>query len=83
MLQIKLVIHIRRSPASTKENLLELVELSGYFRKWVEPAESSETTLSDDEDKLSLKSGYSVQSSQVLSIDFIYQQEVFYTQYQK
>lgn len=64
--QLKLLLHIRRSNLSScKESLLELVELSGYFRKWVNPAETADPYFSDDDDKISLKSGISVQSSQV------------------
>ena len=44
---------------------MELVELSGYFRKWVNPAETQDPYFSDEDDKLSIKSGISVQSSQV------------------
>jgi len=72
--QIKLQIHVRRcnvhsatgdgaSGAST-EQIYELVELSGYFRKWVNTTETSENCLSDDDDKISLKSCMSISNSQ-------------------
>ena len=44
---------------------LELVELSGYFRKWVNTAETADGSVSDDDDKISLKSCMSLSNSQV------------------
>ena len=70
--QIKLLIHVRRcnvhspGPGPPKEEqVYELVELSGYFRNWVNPAETQEPCLSDDDDKISLKSCMSISNSQV------------------
>ena len=71
--QIKLLIHVRRcnvhspGPGPPKEEqVYELVELSGYFRNWVNPAETQEPCLSDDDDKISLKSCMSISNSQVI-----------------
>ena len=34
--------------------------MTGYFRKWVNPTENSDAGLSDDDDKISVKSSMSV-----------------------
>merc|ERR1719270_2553828 len=73
--QIKLQIHVRRcnvhsatgAPEGNTEQIYELVELSGYFRKWVNTTDNSENCLSDDDDKISLKSCMSLSNSQVQS----------------
>ena len=68
-LQLKLMIRVRRSNAAAgdERSVFELVELSGYFRKWVNPAESAEAYASDDEEKVSsIKSNLSVQNAQVI-----------------
>ena len=61
--QIKLQIHIKRCNvhnSSSTEQIFELVELSGYFRKWISTTDSPDTSVSDDDDKLSLKSSVSM-----------------------
>jgi len=59
--QIQLQIHVKRcSVPSNTEAVFELVQLSGYFRKWVNPAENSDAGLSDDEDKISVQSSMSI-----------------------
>jgi len=59
--QLKILIHIRRSNAllNKENNVTELVELSGYFRRWNNPVEVSPNYESDDDDKVSIKSGVS------------------------
>ena len=47
------------------EQIFELVELSGYFRKWVNPTEPAEGCVSDDDDKISLKSCMSLSNTPV------------------
>lgn len=68
--QIKLLIHIRRSSVhpvgedeEVTEQIFELVELSGYFRKWVNPTEPTDGCASDDDDKISLKSCMSLSNT--------------------
>ena len=70
--QIKLLIHIRRSNVhpvgedeEVSEQIFEPVELSGYFRKWVNPTEPAENCASDDDDKISLKSCMSLSNTPV------------------
>ena len=70
--QIKLLINIRRSNVhpvgedeEVTEQIFELVELSGYFRKWVNPTEPAENCASDDDDKISLKSCMSLSNNPV------------------
>jgi len=69
--QIRIQLHIRRSTSSYEGAeaqeipQLELVELSGYFRKWINPENGNVPDtgcLSDDE--VSIKSGISVQGPQ-------------------
>ena len=67
------MIHIRRcnvhsageADKEVAEQIYELVELSGYFRKWVNTAETADGSVSDDDDKISLKSCMSLSNSQV------------------
>ena len=47
------------------EQIFELVELSGYFRKWVNPTEPTDGCASDDDDKISLKSCMSLSNTPV------------------
>ena len=70
-MQIKLRVHIRRCNGNTiqDEPYYENVELSGYFRKWVNQSET-DSCVSDDDDKLSLKSGMSLSQSQVSSFAY-------------
>ena len=66
------MIHIRRANVhpvgeeeEVTEQVFELVELSGYFRKWVNPTEPPESCVSDDDDKISLKSCMSLSTTPV------------------
>merc|ERR1719471_2844188 len=65
--QLKILIHIRRSNAflNKENNVTELVELSGYFRRWNNPVEVSPNYESDDDDKVSIKSGVSPNQGRV------------------
>ena len=66
--QLKILIHIRRKNLlgnQEEENVTELVELSGYFRKWVNPVVEPAEDLSDDDDKISIKSGVSLRTTPV------------------
>jgi len=66
--QIKLRVHIRRCNVhASTEQIYELVELSGYFCKWVNTQETQDSCMSDDDDKISLKSCMSLSNSQVQS----------------
>ena len=51
-MQIKLRVHIRRCNGNSvqEESYYENVELSGYFRKWVNQSET-DSCVSDDEDR--------------------------------
>ena len=66
------MIHIRRANVhpvgedeEVTEQIFELVELSGYFRKWVNPTDPAESCVSDDDDKISLKSCMSLSNTPV------------------
>jgi len=74
--QLHIQLHIRRSAPieRLRENedeapVLELVQLSGYFRKWVNPDNCSGSGQEDlnynSDDDISVQSGYSVQSSKM------------------
>lgn len=58
-------IHVKRCNVhSSTEQIFELVELSGYFRKWMNPTESGEHGGSDEDDRLSMKSSVSMTNCQ-------------------
>ena len=58
-------VHPVREDEEATEQIFELVELSGYFRKWVNTTEPAESCVSDDDDKISLKSCMSLSSTPV------------------
>jgi len=68
--QLKILIHIRRSNAlpHKENNVTELVELSGYFRRWNTPVEVPNYE-SDDDDKVSIKSGVSTNQTRGAQAD--------------
>eukprot|EP00088_Acartia_fossae_P037989 TRINITY_DN3924_c0_g1_i15.p1 TRINITY_DN3924_c0_g1~~TRINITY_DN3924_c0_g1_i15.p1 ORF type:complete len:660 (-),score=127.87 TRINITY_DN3924_c0_g1_i15:70-1767(-) len=75
--QLHIQLHIRRSAPierlrESEEEIpvLELVQLSGYFRKWVNPENCSggqDGYYNTSDDDMSVQSGYSVQSSKMLT----------------
>lgn len=81
--QLHIQLHIRRSAPIERlrecetegdSPVLELVQLSGYFRKWVNGesgdngggANSQDNFYNSDDEEVSIQSGFSVQSSKVM-----------------